>query len=97
MRFATPPGQQGQVDWGHFGTIWHEGRHQRLYGFALTLGYSRALYAEFTVSNGMMALLRCHMHACADRGGVPEHLLHANQKTVVHTHDPGGAHRWNAR
>lgn len=97
VRFETPPGQQGQVDWGYFGTLWHEGRYRRLYCFALTLGYSRALYAEFTVSSGMMAFLRCHMHAFAELGGVPEHLLHDNQKTVVHTHDPGGAHLWNAR
>jgi transposase len=97
VRFATPPGQQGQVDWGHFGTIWHEGQPRRLSCFALTLGSSRALYAEFTVSSGMMAFLRCHMHAFAYLGGVPEHLLHDHQKTVVHTHDPSGAQRWNAR
>jgi transposase len=29
-RFETPPGQQGQVDWGHWGTIWHAGSHRRL-------------------------------------------------------------------
>ena len=29
VRFETPPGQQGQVDWGHFGTMWHEGRHRK--------------------------------------------------------------------
>jgi transposase len=44
VRFETPPGQQGQVDRGHFGTLWHEGRQRRLYCIALTLGYSRALY-----------------------------------------------------
>ena len=97
VRFETPPGQQGQVDWGSFGTLWHEGRQRRLYCFALTLGYSRALYAEFTVSSGMMAFLRCHINAFSELGGVPEHLLHDNQKTVVHSHDPGGAHLWNAR
>lgn len=96
VRFETPPGQQGQVDWGHFGTMWHEGRQRRLYCFALTLGYSRALYAEFAVSSGMMAFLRCHINAFSALGGVPEHLLHDNQKTVVHSHDPGGSHLWNA-
>ena len=65
VRFETPPGQQGQVDWGHLGTIWHEGRYRQLYCLALTLGYSRALDAEFTVSSGMMAFRRCHMHAFA--------------------------------
>jgi transposase len=77
--------------------MWHEGRQRKLYCFALTLGYSRALYAEFTVSSGMMTFLRCHMNAFSDLGGVPEHLLHDNQKTVVHHHDPGSAHLWNAR
>src|SRR5579863_565385 len=33
MRFETQPGEQSQMDWGHFGN-WN-GR--RLYGFALTL------------------------------------------------------------
>jgi len=37
------------------------------------------------------------MNAFTELGGVPEPLLHDNQKTVVHTHDPGGAHLWNAR
>jgi transposase len=97
VRFETPPGQQAQVDWGHFGTIWHEGRKRRLYCFALTLGYSRVLYAEFTVSSAMLTFLRCHINAFAYLGGVPEHLLHDNQKTVVHRHDPDGAHLWNAR
>jgi transposase len=97
VRFETPPGQQGQVDWGRFGTLWHEGRRRRLYCFALTLGYSRAMYAEFTVSSGMMDFLRCHINAFSYLGGVPEHLLHDNQKTVVHLHDPSGAHHWNAQ
>jgi transposase len=97
VRCETPPGQQGQVDWGHFGTMWHEGRQRRLSCCALTLGYSRALYAECTVSSGMMACLRCPMHALTELGGVPEHLLQDQQTTVGHTHDPGGAHCWNAR
>jgi transposase len=28
-RVETPPGQQGQVAWGHGGTIWHEGHPRR--------------------------------------------------------------------
>jgi transposase len=97
VRFETPPGQQGQVDWGSFGTLWHQGRQRRLYCFAFTLGYSRAMYAEFTVSSAMMDFLRCHINAFSYLGGVPEHLLHDNQKTVVHVHDPGGAHHWNTQ
>jgi transposase len=97
VRFETPPGKQAQVDWGSFGTIFHEGRDRNLYGFALTLGFSRAMYAEFTVSCGLMAFLLCHIHAFSYLGGVPEELLHDNQKTVVLSHDIDGAHLWNAK
>jgi transposase len=97
VRFETPPGKQAQVDWGSFGTIYHEGKHRRLYCFVLTLGYSRAMYAEFTVSCAMLSFLRCHIHAFEYLGGIPEELLHDNQKTVVHVHDVDGAHLWNAK
>jgi transposase len=46
MRFETEPGQQGQVDWGYFGTIEHEGRQRKLYVFVMTLCWSRAMYIE---------------------------------------------------
>ena len=46
VRFETGPGEQSQMDWGHFGN-WG-GR--RLYGFALTLCYSRMRFIEFTQS-----------------------------------------------
>ncbi len=34
-RFETAPGEQGQVDWGHFGVITHHGRTCRLYAFVM--------------------------------------------------------------
>ena len=50
VRFETGPGEQIQMDWGHFGN-WG-GR--RLYGFALTLCYSRMRYIEFTQLCGLL-------------------------------------------
>ena len=50
VRFETAPGEQGQVDWGHFGFITHHGRTCRLYAFVMTLGWSRASYLRFTIS-----------------------------------------------
>ncbi len=97
VRFETPPGHQGQVDWGSFGTIVHEGRLRRLWCFALTLGYSRAMYAEFPVRQDLGTLLGCHLHAFASLGGVPEQLLYDIQKTVVLEYHPDGLHRWNAQ
>lgn len=48
VRFETTPGEQAQMDWGHFGN-WDG---QRLYAFALTLCWSRMLFVEFN-SGGM--------------------------------------------
>lgn len=65
VRFETEPGQQSQMDWGHFGN-WG-GR--RLYGFALTLCYSRMRYVEFTQRQDVHHLLGCLVHAFHYFGG----------------------------
>ena len=69
VRFETEPGEQGQVDWGHFGFIQHQGRRRRLYAFVMILGWSRASYLEFTVSTDIASWLRCHLHAFHYLGG----------------------------
>lgn len=97
MRFETAPGQQAQVDWGSFGNISHEGRQQRLYAFVMTLGYSRMMYLEFTTRTDVSSWLRCHQHALAYFGGVPEEMLHDNLKTAVLSRGAGGKVQWNTR
>jgi transposase len=52
------------MDWGHFGN-WG-GR--RLYGFALTLCYSRMRYVEFTQSQDNNHLLACMVHSSNTSG-----------------------------
>ena len=69
VRFETEPGQQAQVDWGYFGYIVHNGKRRRLYGFIMTLGWSRVMYLEFTVSATVASWLRCHVHAFHYLGG----------------------------
>jgi transposase len=96
-RFETQPGQQAQVDWGLFGYISHEGRQQRLYAFVMTLAYSRMMYLEFTLRTDISAWLRCHQHALAYFGGVPQEILHDNLKTAVLSRGAGGKIHWNAR
>ena len=59
VRFETGPGEQSQMDWGHFGN-W-EGR--RLYGFGMLLCYSRMRYVEFTQRQDIHHLLECMVHA----------------------------------
>lgn len=97
VRFETEPGQQAQVDWGHFGTIQHQGRQRRLYGFVMTLGWSRACYLEFTVSMETIWFLRCHQHAFTALGGVPREVLHDNLKTAVLERDTDGTIHWHPR
>jgi hypothetical protein len=90
------PGQQGQVDWGSFGTLVQEGVVYRLNGFAFVLGYSRMMYVEFTTSQVIEALLRCHLHAFDYLGGYPREILYDHIKTVILTDDPAGqGRRWN--
>ncbi len=97
VRFETAPGEQGQVDWGHFGFITHHGRRCRLYAFIMTLGWSRASYLRFTVSLDSTWFIRCHLHAFAYLGGVPKRLLYDNLKSVVVWRDAEEVVHWNAR
>lgn len=97
VRFETEPGRQAQVDWAHFGYIKHHGKRRRLYAFVMTLGWSRAMYLEFTVSAEMAWWLRCHLHAFHYLNGVTREVLHDNLKTAVITHSSDGRIRWNPR
>lgn len=78
VRFETPPGKQAQADWGEF----KKPTMRRVNGFAFTLGYSRASYLEFSDTQALAALLRCHEHAFQYLGGVPEEVLYDRMKTV---------------
>lgn len=97
VRFETEPGQQAQVDWGSFGTIDHFGRQRRLYAFVMTLGWSRAMYIEFTVSMDTTWWLRCHLHAFHYFGGVPREILHDNLKTAVLERTADDIVHWHPR
>src|SRR5258708_8925346 len=83
VRFETAPGEQGQVDWGSFGFITHQGHTYRLYAFVMTLGWSRASYFRFTICSDTTSFIRCHLHAFAYLGGVPRRLLYDNLKTLL--------------
>ncbi len=79
VRFETAPGEQAQMDWGHFGN-W---QGQRLYAFALTLCWSRMLFVEFTQRQDIETLLNCMVHAFHYFGGMTATILTDNMKTVV--------------
>ena len=92
VRFETAPGEQSQMDWGHFGN-W---AGARLYAFALTLCYSRMRYVEFTRRQDSETLLNCLVHAFRYFGGVTASLLTDNMKTVV-VDRVDGQPQWNPR
>ena len=83
LRLRTLPGEQAQVDWGHFGKI-QVGRAQRpLSAFVMVLGWSRAIHVLFTLDQTMESFLRGHVEAFTYFGGSARTLLYDNLKTAV--------------
>jgi len=77
------PGEQGQVDWAHFGHV-RIGRAQRaLSCFVMTLSYSRAIYLEFFFDQSTENFLRGHVHAFQAWNGQPRAILYDNLKSAV--------------
>jgi transposase len=94
-RFETPAGHQAQVDWGHLGTIDSDGESRKLWGFAFTLGYSRAMMAEVSLDQKLGTLLGMHEEAFRQLGGVPEEILYDRMKTVWLKTDERGEIVWH--
>lgn len=98
-RFETPPGHQAQLDWGELGTLETpdraDGRRkQKLSALVLTLGYSRALFAEVVTDQTLSTLLTLHEAAFAALGGVPREILYDRMKTVATGVDARGEIQW---
>jgi len=83
LRLRTFPGEQGQVDWAHFGEVPVGRARRRLSCFVITLSYSRGLYLEFFFDQRMESFLRGHVHAFADWTGLPRILLYDNLRSCV--------------
>jgi len=81
--YETLPGEQAQVDWGHFGTILVDGVRYKLYAFVFTLCWSRVTYVEFVIRLDLATFLSCMHRACEYMGGVPREMLFDNAKVVV--------------
>ena len=92
VRFETPPGQQMQADF-----TWVRKGRNPLVAFVATLGYSRASYVKFGRSEDLEALRTGLRESFDFFGGVPQHVLFDNPKTVVIDRDAygEGMHRWN--
>jgi len=94
-RFETPPGKQAQVDWGHLGYLETESGPRKIWGFAITMGYSRRMWASATLNQKLGTLLRMHEAAFQEWGGVPEELLYDRMKTVWLGTDERGEVLWH--
>jgi transposase len=83
LRLRTLPGEQMQVDWGHFGHL-QIGRAKRpLMGFVIVLSYSRRVFLRFCLNAQMDSFLRGHVEAFIAFGGLARTLLYDNLKSVV--------------
>ncbi len=83
LRLRTLPGEQGQVDWAHFGKL-TIGRAQRpLMAFVMVLSYSRRIFLRFFLDARMENFLRGHAAAFEAWQGVPRVLLYDNLKSAV--------------
>ena len=83
LRLSNFPGEQGQVDWAHFGTVTIGRARRKLSCFVITLSWCRALYLEFFFDQRLESFLRGHIHAFEDWKGLPRTLLYDNLRSVV--------------
>ena len=83
LRLRTLPGEQMQVDWGHFGHL-EIGRARRpLMGFVAVLSWSRQIFLRFYLGAYMENFLRGHVGALTAWGGCPRVALYDNLKSAV--------------
>jgi len=83
LRLVTLPGEQAQVDWGHFGHL-AVGRARRpLMAFVMVLSWSRRIFLRFFLDARMESFLRGHVGAFEAWGGLPRVLLYDNLKSAV--------------
>jgi transposase len=83
LRLRTLPGEQAQVDWGHFGHL-QIGRARRpLMAFVMVLSYSRRIFLRFFLDARMASFLRGHAEAFLAFGGCARVLLYDNLKSAV--------------
>jgi transposase len=94
IRFESAPGEQCQIDWGHFGSIDYAGAKRRVYCMAVIESHSRMLYVEFTHSQRQQTLHRCLVNAFRFLKGSPRQLVHDNMMTAVVERD-GSLIRFN--
>lgn len=83
LRLRTLPGEQAQVDWGHFGYL-QIGRAKRpLMAFVMVLSFSRKIFLHFYLNAQTSCFLQGHVAAFEAFSGIPKVLLYDNLKSAV--------------
>ncbi len=83
IRFESKPGEQIQIDWGHFGIIPYGDTNRKVYALVVVESYSRMMYVEFTHSQNQQALHGCLVNAFTYFGGTPKTIVVDNMLTAV--------------
>ena len=83
LRLRTLPGEQGQIDWGHFGKVTLGQAVRPLMAFVMVLSYSRQIFLRFFLGSHMANFLRGHVAAFAFFGAVARVILYDNLRSAV--------------
>jgi transposase len=83
LRLRTLPGEQAQVDWGHFGKMQIGRAERRLFAFVMVLSWSRQIFLRFYLTAAMPSFIRGHVEAFRFFTGVPRVVLYDNLKSAV--------------
>jgi transposase len=94
IRFESMPGQQMQIDWGHFCSLVYGNSTRKLYALAVIESHSRKLYVNFTHSQNQSALHLSLLKAFQYFGGTPQEIVVDNMLTAV-TERVGSLIRFN--
>ena len=83
LRLVTLVGEQGQVDWAHFGHLQIGQAKRPLMAFVMVLSWSRRIFLRFSLDARTESFLRGHVQAFETWGGLPRVLLYDNLKSAV--------------
>src|ERR1700733_15139908 len=83
LRLRSLPGEQAQVDWGHFGHLVIGRARRPLMAFVMVLSYSRQIFLRFFLNARMENFLRGHVEAFDAWNGCARVLLYDNLKSAV--------------
>ncbi len=83
LRLNTLPGEQAQVDWGHFGEVQIGQAKRPLMAFVMVLSYSRRIFVQFFLNARTGPFLQGHVNAFTQWQSVPRVCLYDNLKSAV--------------